>query len=74
MDDSDFIEETLSSKQVFDGCLLKVFSDTVRVPDGHEAVREYVRHPGAVVIIAVLDNGRLLFERQFRYPLQAHLP
>jgi len=70
MDDSDFIEETLSSEQVFDGCLLKVFSDRVRVPDGHETVREYVRHPGAVVIIAVLDNGKLLFERQFRYPLR----
>lgn len=70
MDESDFIEETLSSEQVFDGRLLKVFSDRVRVPDGHETVREYVRHPGAVVIIAVLDNGKLLFERQFRYPLR----
>lgn len=70
MEDRHFIEETLSSEQVYDGKLLKVFSDRVRLPDGHEAIRECVRHPGAVVVIAVLDNGKLLFERQFRYPLQ----
>lgn len=70
MDESDFIEETLESQQVFDGRLLKVFSDKVRLPDGHESTREIIRHPGAVVVIAVLDNGKLLFERQFRYPLR----
>ncbi len=70
MDESNFIEETLESEQVFDGKLLKVFSDKVRLPDGYESVREYVKHPGAVVIIAVLDNGKLLFERQYRYPLR----
>ena len=70
MDEEQFIEETLESEQVFDGHLLKVYSDRVRLPDGHESVREIIRHPGAVVVIAVLDNGRLLFERQFRYPLQ----
>jgi len=70
MDDSHFIEETLDSQQVFDGRLLKVYADRVRLPDGHEGVREIIRHPGAVVVIAVLDNGKLLFERQFRYPLQ----
>lgn len=70
MDEKRFIEETLESVQVFDGRLLKVFSDRVRLPDGKESTREIIRHPGAVVIIAVLDNGKLLFERQFRYPLQ----
>lgn len=70
MDEKAFIEETLASEQVFDGRLLKVFSDKVRLPDGHESVREIIRHPGAVVVIALLDNGKLLFERQFRYPLQ----
>jgi len=70
MDESEFIEETLASAQVFDGRLLKVFSDKVRLPDGRESVREIIRHPGAVVVIAVLDNGKLLFERQFRYPLR----
>ncbi len=70
MDEADFIEETLSSEQVFDGRLLKVYADRVRLPDGKESTREIIRHPGAVVIVAVLDNGRLLFERQFRYPLR----
>jgi len=70
MDETNFTEETLDSEQVFDGKLLKVFSDKVRLPDGYESVREYVKHPGAVVVIAVLDNGKLLFERQYRYPLR----
>lgn len=69
-DDSDFQEETLGSELVFDGRLLKVHRDRVRLPDGHETVREWIAHPGAVVVLAVLDNGKLLFERQFRYPLK----
>lgn len=69
MNDADLIEHTLTNEMVFDGRLLKVHRDTVRLSDGHESVREWVAHPGAVVVIAVLDNGKLLFERQFRYPL-----
>lgn len=70
MTDSQFTETTISSRLVFDGKLLKVRSDAVRLPDGSESFREWVAHPGAVVIIAQLDNGRLLFERQYRYPLR----
>jgi ADP-ribose pyrophosphatase len=70
MEDSDLIEHTLFSEPVYDGKLLHVRRDTVRMPDGHEAVREWIAHPGAVVVIGMLDNGKLLFERQFRYPLQ----
>lgn len=62
-------EQTLDSEQVFDGRLLKVFRDTVKLPSGHQALREYIKHPGAVVVVAILDNGELVFERQFRYPL-----
>lgn len=62
-------EERLSSERVFDGVLLKLYRDRVRLPDGGESVREYVRHPGAVVVVAQLSDGSLLFERQFRYPL-----
>jgi ADP-ribose pyrophosphatase len=68
-DEKQFIETCLSSEEVFAGRLLKVRSDVVRLPDGSEGVREHVVHPGAVVMIAVLENGKLLFERQFRYPL-----
>lgn len=62
-------EEPLDSTQVFRGKLLDVRLDRVRLPDGQESMREYLLHPGAVVIIAELDNGELLFERQYRYPL-----
>ncbi len=62
-------EQALESEQVFDGALLKVWRDRVRLPDGGESVREYIRHPGAVVVVAQLGDGSLLFERQFRYPL-----
>jgi ADP-ribose pyrophosphatase len=70
MDDHEFHEETLSTDLVFDGKLLKVHRDEVRLPDGAESVREWIAHPGAVVVIAALDNGKLLFERQYRYPLR----
>lgn len=68
--DDHLIEETLDSEQVFAGRLLQVQRDRVRLPDGTIGVREYIRHPGAVVVIAILDNGKLLFERQYRYPLR----
>ncbi|MGE5385811.1 MAG: NUDIX domain-containing protein [Betaproteobacteria bacterium] len=69
-DDSHLREEMLESEAVFEGKLLRVRRDTVRLPNGAQSLREYVRHPGAVVIIPLLDNGNLLFERQFRYPLR----
>ena len=61
MDDIDLIEHTLSTEPVFEGCLLNVHRDRVRLSDGHETVREWIAHPGAVVVIPVLDNGKLLF-------------
>ena len=67
----DVLEELeLSSEQVFDGGLLSVWRDSVRLPDGTEGRREYIRHPGAVVVVALLADGRIVFERQFRYPLR----
>ncbi len=65
---SDLTETTLDSTRVFEGRLLKVNKDRVRLPDGSESTREYVEHPGAVAIIALLPDGRLVLERQFRYP------
>jgi ADP-ribose pyrophosphatase len=62
-------EKTLESRLVYSGRFLRVFEDTVRCPDGHIAPREYLRHPGAVMAVPVLDEGRLVLERQFRYPL-----
>lgn len=48
--------------------LLEVHRDRVRLPDGAEAAREYIRHPGAVAIVALFEDGSILLERQFRYP------
>lgn len=62
-------EVRIDGEEVFSGKLLHVRCDTVRLPDGRPATREYVTHPGAVVMIAELPGGKLLFERQFRYPL-----
>ena len=55
----DLTETTVSSQNVYDGELLHVYADRARLPDGKVAVREYVKHPGAVVIIPLLDNGEL---------------
>ena len=63
-------EHTLESEPVFEGALLKVWRDRVELPDGSRSVREYIRHPGAVVVVALEESGALVFERQFRYPLQ----
>ena len=70
LNDTHLIESELDSESVFKGVLLDVRRDRVKLPNGHESVREYIVHPGAVVVLAFLDNGNLLFERQFRYPLR----
>ena len=57
------------SEEIFDGVVLHVQRDTVKLPNGSEAVREVIRHIGAVCVIPVLENGDVVMERQFRYPL-----
>ena len=63
-------ETTITSEKVYDGALLRVRKDSVRLPDGKTSVREYIRHPGAVALIPWLPDGKLLLIRQFRYPLK----
>jgi ADP-ribose pyrophosphatase len=69
---ADFTESTVSSDLVYDGRLLKVRRDEVRLPDGHPAAREYVEHPGAVMMLAFVDDATILLERQYRYPKRRH--
>jgi len=64
------IERPVSSEQVYRGSLLDVRRDHVSLPDGGRATREYIVHNGAVMVIPLLDDGRLLLERQYRYPMQ----
>lgn len=63
-------EVKVDSEVAYDGHFLKVQRDTVRLPDGKQSKREYIRHPGAVVVLPIMDDGRVLLERQYRYPLQ----
>jgi len=70
MDIIDLTEKSLSSRNVYDGRLLHVKEDQVVLPNGKEATREYIAHPGAVVVVPLLDDGDVLMVRQFRYPLR----
>lgn len=69
MPDTHLHEEAVGSELLFQGNFLRAQRDTVRLPDGHTATREYVIHPGAVVVVPLLDDGRIVLERQFRYPI-----
>ena len=69
MTEPELRETQLSSREIFDGRILHVFEDTVRLPNGAAASREYLRHIGAVCVIPVLEDGSVLVERQYRYPV-----
>ena len=73
MGDSHLIETRTSSQEVLKGVFLHAFRDTVLLPDGQSSVREYVVHPGAVMVIPLLTDAeghiRVVLERQFRYPV-----
>lgn len=65
----DLTEHCISSETIATGGLLTVKRDQVRLPNGNNSVREYVEHPGAVVIVPMQPNGHVVLERQYRYPL-----
>lgn len=69
-DDAHLVEIGLKSEVVFSGKLLEVRSNQVRLPNGAEGTREFVVHPGAVLVVPVLPDGRLVLERQFRFPVR----
>jgi ADP-ribose pyrophosphatase len=68
VEEKDLTEHFVAGREVYQGCFLNVRSDRVRLPDGSETEREYILHPGAVAIVALLDDGRIVLERQHRYP------
>jgi len=70
MSDDPLKETALSTETVYRGNLLQVRRDTVCLHNGHETAREYIVHPGAVLVVPILGDGRLVFERQYRYPLR----
>ena len=62
-------EVKTGSQEIFDGVILHVFKDSVELPNGKPATREVIRHVGAVGVIPITEDGKVLIERQFRYPL-----
>lgn len=68
--DDALIERRIDGVEVYSGHFLHVQRDRVLLPDGRESAREFIRHPGAVMIVPLLDEGRLLLERQYRYPME----
>ena len=68
--DMDFEEKCINSKCVFNGRLLQVYRDEVRLPNGKTSNREWIKHPGAAVVIPYLGNGQILLIKQFRYPVR----
>ena len=70
-DDSHLQETPVARTELLRGHFLHVVRDTVRLPSGAEATREFVLHPGAVMVIGLLDDGKVVLERQFRHPMQA---
>lgn len=69
--DTHLREEPVSRTELLRGHFLHVVRDTVRLPSGREATREYVLHPGAVMVIGLLDDGRVIMERQYRHPMRS---
>jgi len=68
-DDINLVETRLDGETVYQGSFLNVKRDQVRLPDGATTIREYIEHPGAVMIIPLFDDQRVLMERQYRYPI-----
>lgn len=70
-DDTHLREEPVSRTELLRGHFLHIVRDTVRLPSGREATREYVLHSGAVMVIGLLDDGRVIMERQYRHPMRS---
>ena len=62
-------EDRVSSQEIYDGTIVHLYKDTVTLPNGKPAFREVIRHIGAVAVVPVTDDGKVIVERQFRYPL-----
>ena len=65
----ELIEKKISSEEIFDGVAIHLFRDEILLPNGNKGVREVVRHPGAVCVIPITDDGEVIFVNQFRYAL-----
>ena len=69
MEENELREEQIGTEDIFEGVILNVKRDQVRLPNGHQSVREVIRHVGAVCVIPVTEDGKVVLERQYRYPI-----
>lgn len=69
MDRVDLTEIKTGSEHVFSGVIMNVYRDTVELPDGSSSTREFIKHIGAVAVVPLTDDGKIIMEHQFRYPL-----
>ena len=69
MEEKQLRELQIDSEEIFNGVIMDVKRDRVRLPNGHQSVRELLRHVGAVCVVPVTDDGRVVVERQYRYPI-----
>ena len=69
MEERELREIQIGTEDIFDGVILNVKRDRVRLPNGHESVREVIRHVGAVCVVPVTADGKVVVERQYRYPI-----
>lgn len=66
--DQDLIEETISSEEIYSGKIVHLYRDTVRLPNGRQAIREVMRHAGAAAVVPLTEDGNVILVRQYRYP------
>ena len=62
-------EIKISSQEIFNGVAIHLFKDEILLPNGHTGIREVIRHPGAVCVLPLTDDGDVIFVNQFRYAL-----
>jgi len=70
---SNLIEKKIDSTSIYDGIIVKLFKDTIELPNGNKAFREVIRHPGAVCVIPVTNEGNIIFVKQYRYPFKEEI-
>lgn len=71
--DSHLFEKTLSTEQIYDGVVVKLWRDKVLLEDGKESVREVIKHPGGVCVLPLDSDGNIYMVKQFRYPFKTVL-
>lgn len=64
-------EKKITSEEIYDGKVVHLYKDTVELPNGRTSIREVIRHIGAVAVVPLMDDGKVVVERQFRYPLDS---